>query len=92
LFTHKEKIIKSSKLSEEDVVRLFYTILKNVAISREELIDESIRFKAFELCRDIDETDSPHVALTLSLNGLLWTGDMKLKNGLKKKGFDLFFS
>ncbi len=73
LFKHKEKIILSSKLSENDVIRLFYTTLKHVTISREELIDQSIRRRAFELCRDIDESDSPHVALTLKLDGLLWT-------------------
>jgi len=29
--------------------------------------------------------------LTLELNGWLWTGDKKLKAGLKRKGFDRFF-
>ncbi|WP_322744651.1 PIN domain-containing protein [Cuspidothrix issatschenkoi] len=42
-------------------------------------------------CKDIDESDTPHVALTLQLEGLLWTGDKKLKEGLIIKGFDKFF-
>ncbi|WP_413176102.1 PIN domain-containing protein [Anabaena azotica] len=39
----------------------------------------------------MDESDTPHVALTLELEGLLWTGDKKLKEGLIRKGFDKFF-
>jgi len=43
------------------------------------------------LCKDIDESDTPFVALTIELKALLWTGDKKLKEGLKKKGFISFF-
>jgi hypothetical protein len=31
------------------------------------------------------------VALTLELDGLLWTGDKKLITGLRERGFDKFF-
>lgn len=71
LFKHKEKLILLSKLSEDEVIRLFYTILRYVTISKEELIEHTIRQKAYELCLDIDVADSPHVALTIKLNGLL---------------------
>ena len=91
LFKHKEKLVRLSHLTEEEVIRVFYTILRRVTISKEELIEQSVRQEAYELCSDIDEADSPHVALTLQLGGLLWTGDNKLKNGLRKKGFDAFF-
>lgn len=47
--------------------------------------------KAYELCGGIDENDTPVVALALELNALLWTGDEKLKEGLKRKGFNRFF-
>ena len=86
LFRHKERLIFLSKLSETEVIRLFYTILRHVIISKEELVEHSIRQKAYELCSGIDEADSPHVALTLKLDGLLWTGDKKLRKGLKKIG------
>lgn len=91
LFKHKEKLINLSRLSEEEVIRVFYIILRRVIISKEELIDQSVRQKAYKLCSDIDEADSPHVALTLKLGDLLWTGDRKLKKGLRKKGFNAFF-
>ncbi len=42
------------------------------------------------LCADIDEKDTLFVALTLELNGKLWTHDEILKTGLKRKGFNSF--
>ena len=54
------------------------------------MIEESLK-KVFDLCRDIDEKNIPFVAVTIELDGLLWTGDKKLRNGLESKGFDSFF-
>jgi predicted nucleic acid-binding protein len=91
LFKHKERIVQLSRLSETEVIRLFYTLLRHVTVSKEELIDPASRKKAYELCADIDEADTPHVALTLHLDGLLWTGDKRLRKGLAQRGFDRFF-
>lgn len=92
LFKHKDRIVKRSKLSEAEVVRLFYTLLRRVTVSKEELIAPEVRRKAYELCVDVDEADTPHVALTIHLDALLWTGDKSLKEGLRQKGFDQFFT
>jgi len=46
---------------------------------------------SWELCKDIDEKDFAYLALSLELDGRLWTGDKKLINGLRAKGFDHFF-
>lgn len=92
LFKHKDRIVKLSKLSEAEVVRLFYTLLRRVTVSKEELIAPEVRRKAYELCVDVDEADTPHVALTMHLDALLWTGDKSLKEGLRQKGFDRFFT
>lgn len=53
-----------------------------------ESIREPTFEKAYELTKDIDEFDTPSVALALELNSPLWTGDKKLRNGLSKKGID----
>lgn len=47
--------------------------------------------EAYRLCRDVDEKDTPYVALSIHLDGQLWTDDMVLKTGLKRKGFSSFF-
>jgi len=91
LFRHKEKLIKSSKLSEDDIIKFFYFILKKINIFKEDLIQTSNWYKAFQYCKEIDEADTPFVALTLELDGLLFTGDKALKQSLLKKGFDSFF-
>lgn len=91
MFRHKDKIVKLSKLSENDVVHLYYVLLKRLNLFKEDLISQEHRQKAYELCRDVDETDTLHVALTLELDGVLWTGDKALKEGLKLKGFNSFF-
>jgi predicted nucleic acid-binding protein len=91
LFKHKEKIIKVSSLSEDDILHLYQIYLKTIHLYKEELISIENRKLAYQLCHDIDKQYSAHVALTLELNGLLWTGDKVLKQGLLKKGFIQFF-
>jgi len=91
LFKYKEKIQKYSLLEEDAILELLYNILKKIKlIDEESLTDESLQ-KAFDLCKDIDEKDIPFVAVTIELNGLLWTKDKKLKEGLISQGFNSFF-
>lgn len=75
LFKHKDRIVELSRLTEAEVVRLFYTLLRRVTVSKEDLIAPEVRRNAYELCADVDEADTPHVALTMHLDALLWTGD-----------------
>jgi predicted nucleic acid-binding protein len=39
----------------------------------------------------VDEQDTPYIALTLHLDGHLWTEDARLKHALRAKGFDSFY-
>lgn len=48
--------------------------------------------EAHRLCREVDEKDTPYVALTLHLDGRLWTDDDGLKTGLRPRRFDRFFA
>lgn len=91
LFKRKEKLVKVSLLSEDEIVRIYQILVKRITLYKEDLISPENRATAYALCQDIDESDTPHVALTLELEGLLWTGDKKLKEGLKRKNFNQFF-
>ena len=46
--------------------------------------------EAYRLCRDVDENDTPYVALCLHLDARLWTADKELKASLAAKGFNRF--
>lgn len=51
--------------------------------------DSNILFyKSFVLCKDIDEKDTPSVALSLFLDVPLLTGDKKLHSHLRNKSFN----
>jgi putative PIN family toxin of toxin-antitoxin system len=90
LFKYKDKIIKFSKKSEVEVLEILYHILSQLSFVNEKSISLESRQKAYDLCKNIDLKDAAFVALAIELNALLWTGDLKLKNGLIEIGFDFF--
>lgn len=92
IFKNKEKIVKSSKLKEEELLEAFHEILKTIEFYSEGLIDEKNWKEAYELCKDIDLKDIAFVALALEIDGLLWSGDEILKDNLRNKGFKRFFA
>ena len=91
IFKYKEKILKYSKIDEPELLDRLYKVLKNVTFINEKFISDVCIEKAYDLCSDIDEKDTLFIALTIELDSVFWTGDKKLINGLKKKGFDRFF-
>ncbi len=91
LFKHKEKILKLSQLTDDDLVKFYHILLRKINFYKEDLIQVQNLISAYQLCKDIDINDTLNIALTLELQGLLWTGDKKLKQGLISQGFNSFF-
>jgi len=91
LFKHKEKIQKYSSLEEDEILELLYGFLKRINFFDEDSVTVETRQKAYDLCKDVDEKDIPHLSITIELDGLLWTSDKTLREGLEGKGFDSFF-
>lgn len=91
LFKHKERIKKYSKLSEEDILEVLYELLKHIHVINDNIISNSSWKQAMHLVHDIDVKDVPNIALTIELEGKIWTGDIELIEGLRAKGFDDFF-
>lgn len=88
LKNHKSKLLKLSGLTDDELDFLQGMIFKNIGLVNIENIPKTTFLKAYELTKDIDENDTPFVALALELSSFLWTGDKKLLNGLKQKGLD----
>jgi len=91
LFKHKERILRASQVTEEELLEFLGGILSKVDFIEEGLLPIGTWLEAHRLCRNTDANDTPFVALTLHLGGRLWTNDEELKRGLRARGFDWFF-
>jgi len=84
---HVSKIIRAAKRSEESVMDDISGYLKYIQIYHETSIDLAHLKDAKHLTEGVDLYDMDYVALALQTGGYLWTGDKKLSDHLKKKGF-----
>ena len=92
IYKHKDKLLKSSKLTESEFYLYFNAIIERIKFIPADFISLESRQKAYDLCLDIDIKDTPFVALSIYLAIPLWTGDKKLKDGLIQKGFNTFYN
>jgi len=90
LFKHKERLAAAARVSEAETLEVLHTLVSRLEFVNEANIPMGTWMEAHQLCREIDAKDTPYVALTLHLDGRLWTEDGRLKVGLKAKGFDRF--
>src|ERR1017187_9770609 len=87
LFKHKERILAATELTEEELLDALNALLARIHFVDEATIPLGTWLEARRLCGGIDEKDTPFVALTIHLNGRLWTEDDELKKGLRAKDF-----
>lgn len=86
LIDKTDRILKITGYSRKDFLELLQIF--RIVLVDEQLIPNEIWLASYELTRSIDEDDTPFVALAIYLDAYLWTGDLKLVKGLRKKGFD----
>ena len=84
---HRNKLLKLTKLSEDQLSELQELITKHITFIDERLIPQDLLLKTEIQLKAIDPGDTVFVALTKHLEGKLWTGDLQLYNGLKAKRF-----
>lgn len=84
---HEKKLIKISKLSEIQLEESKDMLFSKINFINEELIPQKVWVKAENILIDIDADDIDFLALTMHLKGRLWTGDLKLFNGLRKNKY-----
>lgn len=87
LDNHKKRILGHTAYSEQQYEQILKILLGKICFVDEILIPEEEYRSALEMARDIDESDAPFIALNNHLSSNLWTGDKKLINGLKGKGY-----
>lgn len=84
---HWEKLLKISKLSDEQLQVSYLQILSKINFINEEIIPLSIWLHSEKITKNIDIDDTDFVALTKFLEATLWTGDKVLYRGLKSAKF-----
>ena len=87
IFRHLPKIQKYTKLHQDDLFELMNLLESRIFFVDEDLLPTKTVVEAKKLVCDVDFDDLFFVALTNHLNGLLWTGDKELIEGLKRKGY-----
>ncbi len=88
---YSTKIEKHSKLDQHSLNILKSTIFKVINFISEDNILNHNWIQAFEMLKDVDQKDTPFLALALQLNSKIWTGDKKLISGISKKYFEDYF-
>lgn len=89
---HAEKILKLSKYSDNQFFRIKSLVTNRIRFINIKLISTESYIFAESLTRDIDIDDLEFVALTEHLDGLLWSGDQELQQGLLRKGWKRFIT
>lgn len=82
-----DRIISLSKQPKAQVRLVLDQAYKKLHFISDEQIPFEFYKKAIPLVKDIDMDDIVFVALAEYLDNLLWTGDIKLLNGLRAKGY-----
>jgi predicted nucleic acid-binding protein len=91
LFKHKERLARAASLPEAELLEALYLLTSHLEFVNEANIPLGTWMEAHRICKGIDLDDTPYVALTLHVDGRLWTDDQQLKSALRARGFDRFF-
>jgi predicted nucleic acid-binding protein len=87
IINHREKILRIAGFTEPQFTDTFLLIIKNIKLVDDVLLSDEDIDQAINLVSDIDENDAMFIALNIHLSSILWTGDKRLINGLKKKSY-----
>lgn len=80
-------ILSKTQLSFEELKTYTIGVFERLTIVPNLIISTQSYFQAFNYCKDIDEKDTPYLALAIEFNIELITNDIELINGLRAKGF-----
>jgi predicted nucleic acid-binding protein len=84
----EKKLYFSQKVSSAIFNENLQSFLSCLTVVGDEQIDEEYFKAAYALTKEVDPKDTMYIALTMALDALLWTGDLKLFRAIRKKGFN----
>ncbi len=84
---HFPKILALSNQPEMEVREVLSLAYQKIEFVEDRIIPFEHYARAAPLVRDVDPNDLVFVALTEFLDAFLWTGDVKLLQGLRAKGY-----
>ena len=84
---HWKKLQQASKLSDQQLTTAQIKLYEQIFFINQNVLSQEILLEAENIVQDIDPDDTFFVALTIALDGALWTGDKDLYKGLSKKKF-----
>lgn len=88
---YEELILRKTKLAKKELNTFIVKLFRGITILPAIIIDKDSKQKAFDLCKDLDEKDTPFIALAIELDIPFVTNDKQLYRGLRKKGFSTIF-
>jgi len=87
LSKYSNKLIKATSMDRNQLNVAIREVFNKIQLISNDAISPEHWRGAFELAKNVDEKDTPFIAITLSMDAMLWTGDKKLIAGLRKKRF-----
>ena len=89
---YETRIIEKSRLPIEDFRKFVRMLFEKIVVIPKLAISKENWQKAYNFCKDVDEKDTPFIALSIELSMPLWTNDKSLTEGLKTRNFNQFIS
>ena len=84
---HKKRICTKQKIQAAEFDILLDKFLANIALFSNDSVTKEIYRQAEEITSLIDTNDTWYIAFAIALDGILWTGDLKLHYALRKQQF-----
>jgi predicted nucleic acid-binding protein len=84
---HKQRICNETNTSEPVFDQLLEQLLAQVLVFSDDSLNTTHIENARKLTLTVDLKDALYIAFCFALDAVLWTGDLKLYKGLRRKGF-----
>jgi predicted nucleic acid-binding protein len=85
---HKARVCKETKTPVHLFDELLEKLMRRILVFSADSIGVSHVEKAAKLTISVDAKDTLYIAFCFALDASLWTGDLKLYRGLRRKGFN----